>query len=119
MKKILKAHVNIDLDSMRRHKQEKTENTRRIDEDEELAVNTDTIRENRIREFSLQKKDVQDDLNLMSMRLRKSDSQTYHTALRKNDETKLTFNRNRDQRLQLHATIQQNAKIDHQMNHET
>jgi hypothetical protein len=53
MKEILKAYANIDLDSMRRQRQEKTENTRRTDEDEELAVNTDTIRENRIREFSL------------------------------------------------------------------
>jgi hypothetical protein len=53
MKEILKIHVNIDLDSMRRHRQEKIENTRRTDEDEELAVNINTIRENRIREFSL------------------------------------------------------------------
>jgi hypothetical protein len=119
MKEILKVYANIDLDSMQRHRQEKTENTRRTNEDEELAVNTDTIRENRIREFSLQKKNARDDLDLMSMRLRKSDNQTCHTALQTNDETKSTSERNRDQRLQLHATIQQNTKIDHQMNHET
>jgi hypothetical protein len=58
MKEILKAYANIDLDSMRRHRQEKTENTRRTDEDTKLAVNINTIRENRIREFSLQKKDA-------------------------------------------------------------
>jgi hypothetical protein len=105
MKEILKAHANIDLDSMRRHKQEKTENTRRIDENEELAVNINTIRENRIREFSLQKKNARNDLDLMSMRLRKSNNQTCHTALQTNDETKSIFKKNRDQRLQLHATI--------------
>jgi hypothetical protein len=85
MKYILRYCAHVNFDSDRDHWEKAFEATWSVEKDQELIVDSDTNRENRLRQFLVQTKDSRSDVDLVSMRLRQLNDQICNHVLRVNE----------------------------------